>query len=80
MSRRKIQPVNNDMDAFKGFRWVECYVDTAINPVTRNQVTLTPPVRIGCYDDFARFYDQFEEFCANDLKGLDPDEVCFTLK
>jgi hypothetical protein len=70
---------DKSMDSFSNTRWVECYVDTAINPVTKNQVTLTPPVRIGCYEDFAKFYDQWEDFCEKVLPPLDPDEVCFTL-
>lgn len=78
MSRRSRTP-DNAMEDFKSFRWVECYVDTAINPVTMNQVTLIPPVRIGCYEDFAKFYDQWEDFCQTILDGLNPDEVCFTL-
>lgn len=78
MSRRRV--VRPDpMDDFKGFRWIECTVDVAVNPVTKNQVTLTPPVRIGSYEDFARFNDQWEDFCTNSLTG-DPSEVCFTLE
>jgi hypothetical protein len=75
MSRRKV--VQKPMDSFKGFRWFECTVDVAVNPVTKNQVTLTPPVTIGCYEDFAKFNDQWEEFCK--ILSGDPDEVCFTL-
>lgn len=75
MSRRKVK---DPMDDFSGFRWMECYVDTAINPVTRKQVTLTTPVRIGCFEDFARFYDQWEQFCK--LLSGDPDEICFVLE
>ena len=66
------------MDSFKGFRWIECELLVAINPVTKNQVTLTPPVTIGCFEDFAKFNDQWEDFCQNILSG-DPDEVCFEL-
>lgn len=76
MSKRKI-PVD-EMDSFKNIRWVECYVDVAVNPVTKNQVTLTPPVRIGCFEDFAKFYDQWEQFCNDVLTG-EATEVCFQL-
>lgn len=80
MSRRKVvrQP-DDSMDVFKGFRWVECYVDVAVNPRTKSEVTFTPPVRIGCFEDFAKFYDEWENFCSRDLNGLDPAEVCFQL-
>lgn len=66
------------MDDFKGFRWIQCEIETAINPVTKNQVTLTPPVKIGCFEDFAKFYDKWEDFCQNILVG-DPTEVCFNI-
>lgn len=79
MSRRKVQKPDNSMNEFKGFRWIECTVDVAVNPVTKNQVTLTPPVRISGYEDFARFNDQWEDFCSNVISG-DPDEVCFILE
>jgi hypothetical protein len=76
VSRRRIRPANA-MDAFKGFRWIECEMQTAVNPVTKSQVTLTPPVKLGCFEDFAKFNDQWAEFCG--LLSGDPDEVCFEL-
>lgn len=79
MSRRRSsisKPVPTD--DFKGFRWIECYIDTAINPVTMNQVTLTTPVRLGCHEDFEKFNDQWEQFCK--LLSGDPDEVYFILE
>lgn len=76
MSKRKTNP--DPMESFSGFRWMECYIDVAINPVTKNQVTLTAPVRIGCVEDFAKFNDQWEDFCTNSLVG-DPSEVFFEL-
>lgn len=77
MSKRRTPA--DELDSFKGFRWVECYVDVAVNPVTKSQVALTPPVKIGCFEDFAKFYDQWDDFCENVLTG-DPDEVCFSLQ
>jgi hypothetical protein len=65
------------MDSFKGFRWIECELTVAVNPITKNQVTLTPPVRIGSYEDFAKFNVEWEQFCK--LLSGDPDEVCFQL-
>ena len=76
--RRSVNSRPDPMSDFRGFRWIECYVETAVNPVTKNQVTLTAPVRIGSYEDFVKFNVQWEDFCKNSLSG-DPDEVCFTL-
>ena len=78
MSRRRVRKPDNSMEEFKNFRWIECTVDVAVNPITKNQVTITPPVKLGCYEDFAKFNDQWEDFCKNSLVG-DPDEVYFEL-
>lgn len=78
MGKRRVAQKPDPVDDFKGFRWMECYIDTAINPVTKNQVTFTSPVRVGCFEDFAKFNDQWTEFCG--LLSGDPDEVCFTLE
>jgi hypothetical protein len=77
MARRAKEPAD-DLGDFRGFRWMECYVDTAVNPVTLKQVTFTQPVAIKCVEDFARFNEKWDDFCRNALTG-DPDEVHFTL-
>lgn len=77
MVRRARKP-DDDLGDFQGFRWMECYVDVAVNPVTMKQVTFTQPVAIRCVEDFARFNEKWDDFCRNVLSG-DPDEVHFTL-
>jgi hypothetical protein len=77
MGRRAQKPAD-DLADFRGFRWMECYVDIAVNPVTMKQVTFTQPVVIRCVEDFTRFNEKWQDFCENVLAG-DPDEVYFTL-
>lgn len=78
MVRRAARKPDDDLTDFRGFRWMECYVDVAVNPVTMKQVTFTTPVAIRCVEDFARFNEQWDDFCRNVLAG-DPDEVHFSL-
>lgn len=59
----------------------DCVMTEAINPVTKNQVKLTPPVKISCYEDFVKFNDQWEKFCQEVTDSrFDPDEIWFTLE
>jgi len=71
--RRKTNNADATID-YREFRF-DCLIDTAINPFTKSEVTLVKPVAIRCYEDFARFYDDWEDFC----KALsdDPKEVFF---
>ena len=70
MSRSKADGV----ESFRGFAF-DCEITVAVNPITKSEVKLTPPVKIKCFEDFARFYDEWDEFCK-DLGGQ-PSEVAF---
>lgn len=78
MSRRKPQVTPQDgtlqILEFQGFLF-DCDIPVAVNPITRSECRLVPPVKIRCFEDFARFYERWEEFCK-DLGG-NPEEVCF---
>jgi hypothetical protein len=79
--KRRISSVKtDDIAAFRGFSF-DCFIDTAINPVTKKQVVFTEPVVIKCYEDFAKFYDQWDKFCGDLSKsGCNPDEVAFSME
>jgi hypothetical protein len=71
------QTESGGVESFRGFPF-DCEITVAVNPLTKTEVQLTPPVKIKCFEDFARFYDKWDEFCK-DLGGH-PTEVAFTLE
>lgn len=72
--------MESGVETYRGFNF-DCYIDIAINSATNKQVELVEPVRIGCYEDFARFYEQWDKFCADlNNSGCDPDEVYFKME
>lgn len=69
-----------EVETFRGFNF-DCFIDVAVNPVTKSQVELVEPVKIDSFEDFARFYDQWEQFCSDlHRSDCDPAEVCFRLE
>jgi hypothetical protein len=65
------------VDCLKDFSF-ESVIEFAVNPVTKKQVTLTPPVKIERFEDIANFYDAWEKFCV-DATGpkFNPSEIWF---
>jgi hypothetical protein len=49
----------------------------AINPVTKSEVKLNPPVWLESWEDLDRFNDLWDDFCAQAWENgrIDPVEV-----
>lgn len=68
------------VETYREFNF-DCYIDIAVNSVTKKQVELVQPVRIRCYEDFAKFHEQWDKFCEDlNKSGCDPDEVYFKME
>jgi hypothetical protein len=58
----------------------DCEIIKAINPVSYEEVELTPPVRISTWEQYDLFYDRWERFCRDAAdRGVDMRLARFTL-
>jgi hypothetical protein len=58
----------------------DCEITRAVNPVSYEEVELTPPVRISTWEQYDLFYDRWERFCRDAAdRGVDMRMARFDL-